>query len=160
MEKNQDCTMVFSRLNILNQTTGKMSFLPRQERLREKLTGEDFIRDPNQNLIANFSCCMFRAEIAKKFPDLLYSTRFTEISCAFYIEQLGPIGFINLPMTVYRLHPNGIWSAGDKKKKLVSAIKTREVALKVCAPQYRERMQAIIDRLRAQLRDLPETEEK
>lgn len=160
MEKNPDCTMVFSRLNILNQVTGKMSFLPRQNGLSEKLTGEDFIRDPNQNLIANFSSCMFRAKIAKEFPELLYATRFTEISCAFYIERLGPMGFINLPMSVYRLHPNGIWSAGDKKKKLVSAIKTREVALQVCAPQYRERMQAIIDRLRAQLRDLEDTEGK
>ena len=63
-------------------------------------------------------------------------------------------------MSVYRLHENGVWSACDRRRQLESAIRTRDVALQVCAPKYRERMQAIIDKLKAQLSGLQDAEGK
>ena len=160
LEANPDCSMVFSRIKLLHQKTGKFSSFQRQERLPTKLTGEDFLKDPYQNPIANFSCCMFVTEIARHFPKILYSVRFNEIACAFYIVQKGAIGFLPIPMTAYRLHDHGVWSSGDKEKNLRSAIESREVALKVCASRYSERMSGIIDELKAQLRALQGTEGK
>ena len=159
MRTHPKCSMCFSRIKLLNKD-GMFALLPRQSGLPDILTGEDFIRDPNQNLIANFSCCLFDGEIAKSFPDILYSERFTEIGCAFFIEQKGPIGFLPDIMSVYRLHENGVWSACDRRRQLESAIRTRDVALQVCAPKYRERMQAIIDKLKAQLSGLQDAEGK
>ena len=159
MRTHPKCSMCFSRIKLLNKD-GKFALLPRQSGLPDILTGEDFIRDPNQNLIANFSCCLFDGDIARAFPDILYSERFTEIGCAFFIEQKGPIGFLPDIMSVYRLHENGVWSACDRRRQLESAIRTRDVALQVCAPKYRERMQAIIDKLKAQLSGLQDAEGK
>ena len=147
MRNHERCSMCFSRIKLLNQD-GRFSLLPRQSGLPAELTGEAFIRDPNQNLIANFSCCMFRGDIVRAFPDVLFSARFNEIACSFYIEQLGPIGFLPDIMSVYRLHDHGVWSACDKAKRLESAIKVREVALAVCAPKYQSRMKAIIEGLK------------
>lgn len=154
MEKNPDCSMVFSRILLLHENKDKPESFKRQAGLASKLTGEDFLNDPYQNPIANFSCCMFRADIAKNFPDILFSSRFNEIACGFYIEQKGPIGFLPIEMSAYRIHSGGTWSAGGKRKNLESSIKSREVALAVCAPQYRERLQKIIDGLKKRLEDL------
>ena len=159
MRSHPECSMCFSRIKLLGQD-GKFSLLPRHNGLPQILTGENFIRDQYQNLIANFSCCLFNAEIARNFPDVLYSVRFNEICCAFYIEQIGPIGFLPDLLSVYRLHDHGVWSACDRVRQIESAIKTREVALQVCAPQYRERMQNVIDGLKAQLRKLQDKEGK
>lgn len=151
MRSHADCSMCFSRIKLLNPD-GKFSLLPRQEGLPAELTGEDFIRDPNQNLIANFSCTMFRGDVVRSFPDVLFSSRFNEIACAFYVEKVGPIGFLPDVMSVYRIHDHGVWSASDRAKQVESSIKAREVALAVCAPEYRTRMQGIIDKLRAELK--------
>ena len=154
LEANPDCSMVFSRIKLLDEKTGKLSLLPRQNGLKSKLTGEDFIRDPNQNLIANFSCCMFVASLLKNLPEEIYAWRLNEISMSFYLEQKGPIGFLPDIMSVYRLHDGSTWSKADKRSQLTSGIRCREVALRLCAPKYRERMMAAIEKRRAALEAL------
>ena len=154
MEKNPDCSMVFSRIVLMHEGRDNPAEFKRQSSLPTKLTGEDFLKDPYQNPIANFSSCMFRADVAKKFPDILFSTRFNEIACGFYIEQIGPIGFIPIAMSAYRIHSGGTWSAGGRRKNIESAIQSREIALAVAAPKYKDRIQAIIDGLKKQLKEL------
>jgi len=151
LSSNPDCSMVFSRIKLLDDSTGKFSLLPRQNGLKSKLSGEDFIQDPNQNLIANFSCCMFVANIVKNLPETIYAERVNEISLSFYIEQKGAIGFLPDIMSVYRIHGGSTWSTVSKADKIRSAIRCREVALQLCAPAYKARMQAIIDGLRRSL---------
>ena len=152
LENNPDCSMVFSRIKILDEDSGKFSLLPRQSGLKSKLTGEDFIKDPNQNLIANFSCCMFVASLMKNLPEQIYAERVNEISVSFCLERKGPIGFLPDIMSVYRLHAGSTWSTADEIRKIQSAIRCREVALELCAPKYKERMKAIIGRLRESLK--------
>ncbi len=158
MRSHENCSMCFSRIKVLNPN-GRFSLLTRHNGLPQELTGEDFIRDPDQNLIANFSCCMFKADIMRNLPDILFSSRFNEIACSFYIEQKGPIGFLPDIMSVYRLHDNGVWSACDHVKQLESAIRTREIALAVCAPAYRDRMQRAIDWRKSRLAEMQKREE-
>lgn len=154
LEENPDCSMVFSRIKLLDEKTGKLSLLPRQNGLKSKLTGEDFIRDPNQNLIANFSSCMFVASLLKNLPEEIYAWRLNEISMSFYLEQKGPIGFLPDIMTVYRIHDGSTWSKADKRSQLMSGIRCREVALQLCAPKYRDGMMAAIEKRRVALEAL------
>jgi glycosyltransferase involved in cell wall biosynthesis len=154
MEENPDCSMAFSRIKLLDEKTGKLSLLPRQNGLKSKLTGDDFIKDPNQNLIANFSCCMFVASLVKNLPEEIYAYRLNEISMSFYLEQKGPIGFQPDIMTVYRIHDGSTWSRADKRRQLMSGIRCREVALQLCAPKYRDGMMAAIEKRRAALEAL------
>ena len=154
MEENPDCSMAFSRIKLLDEKTGKLSLLPRQNGLKSKLTGDDFIKDPNQNLIANFSCCIFVASLVKNLPEEIYAYRLNEISMSFYLEQKGPIGFQPDIMTVYRIHDGSTWSRADKRRQLMSGIRCREVALQLCAPKYRDGMMAAIEKRKAALEAL------
>jgi hypothetical protein len=146
--------MAFSRIKLLDEKTGKLSLLPRQNGLKSKLTGDDFIKDPNQNLIANFSCCIFVASLVKNLPEEIYAYRLNEISMSFYLEQKGPIGFQPDIMTVYRIHDGSTWSRADKRRQLMSGIRCREVALQLCAPKYRDGMMAAIEKRKAALEAL------
>lgn len=136
LKRNKDCSMVFNRIQLLKD--GRLSCLARQDNLLEKLTGDDFIKEPTLNLIANFSCCFFRSYILKQLPDLLYGIRFNEIALAFYIEKIGKIAFIPKEMTVYRLHDQGLWSAANDEYRLKSGLLCRKMALRVCRKKYRK----------------------
>lgn len=152
--EHPECSMMFNRIKLLDDDTGKFSVLPRQNLPKGLLTGEDFIRDPNQNLIANFSCAMFVRDCLLRLPNKIYSERFNEIGAAFALERMGPIGFLPDIMTAYRIHSGSTWSAVEKRGKLESAIRLRELALRLAAPQYRDRMQQAIDWRRRQLAEL------
>jgi glycosyltransferase involved in cell wall biosynthesis len=142
MKHNSDCSMVFNRINLLRD--GKLVELPRQINLPEKLNGDNFIKEPTMNLIANFSCCFFKTSIMKSLPEILFKDRFNEIALAFYIEQKGKIGFIPKSMTVYRIHEHGIWSAANEKYKLESGLACRKTAYAVCRRKYRKAIEFII----------------
>lgn len=146
LEENADCSMVFSKINVLNVTSNKMATLERQDSLRtNKLTGDDFLAHPTLNLIANFSCCMFRAHLLKRAPKAVFSPRINEISVAFYFEQHGKIGFIDRAMSVYRQHPQGVWTGKSKKDQLINGLEIRRSALGIAHERHRAALQRIID---------------
>lgn len=146
MKENFDCSMVFSKIEVHNIEKNSIRILKRQETIKkEKLDGEDFIADPNMNLIANFSCCLFKADLLKTMPAFLFNERITEIAFAFYFEQFGKIGYIDKVMSVYRQHIQGLWSGSDYKNQLISGMKTRQIVKEVAQPKYKDRIQKIIE---------------
>jgi len=145
LEENPDCSMVFNKINILNQKTGKIYQLSRQDNLPNKLTGNNFLANTHLNLIANFSSCLFIGNYIKSLPVQLYDFRFNEIALAFYLDTKGKIGFIDEPLSVYRQHFDSVWTGADPKKQLEEAIKVRKMAYKVCAEKYKERIKKIIN---------------
>lgn len=144
LDKNQDCTMVFSRIKILKD--GKYLTLDRQEHLPEKLTGENFLNDYSLNLIANFSSCCFRSKYVKTFPEILFNVRFNEISLAFYIEKYGKIGYINKILSVYRKHDRGVWSSASSKDKFLSGLQIRKHACSIAQNKYKTKFNEIINK--------------
>ena len=142
LEKNKDCSMVFSRINLLNKV-GNIHLLERHNGLSSKLSGKDFIKEPS--LIVNFSCCMFKTDLLKKLPEILYKDRLSEISLAFYLEKFGKFGFISTPLSVYRQHASGVWSGADRKKQLQSGLQCRQTAYEVCRDKYKPQLKKIID---------------
>lgn len=144
LQNNDDCSMVFSRIKILNK--GKFSLLDRHNNLPSKLSGDNVIKEPTLNYIANFSCCLFRSKIMKNLPEILYENRFNEIALSFYIVNKGFIGYIPQIMSVYRLHDNGVWSASGTLHKLKSGLTCRQTALAVCDKKYAEKLKEIIQK--------------
>lgn len=143
LEKNKDCSMVFSRLKLLNEKNKTFSFLERQNNLPTKLTGNSIII--GLNIIGNFSCCMFKSEYMKNLPEILFKYRFSEIPLSFYLERKGKIGFISTPLSVYRQHTNGVWTGASRRQQLEQALKVRQITLEVCANKYKKDIQRIID---------------
>jgi O-antigen biosynthesis protein len=146
MRANPDCPMVFSKVNVLNTKTNACATLERQDRLTaSKLTGADFLADPHMNLIANFSSCVFRAECMKEAPDRLFHGRFNEIATAFYLDTIGPIGFVDRVMSVYRQHPDGVWTGANRQAQLEGGLMAREVARDLARPKYKAAIQEVIN---------------
>lgn len=144
LESNQDCSMVFNRIKILDADTQKFSLVKRQNNLPTKLTGEDFIKE--RSLIINFSCCLFISSHIKILPRNIYKYRLSEISLAFYLEQKGYIGFINQPLSIYRKHNNGVWNGASENDQKAQAKKILQTCLSVCSPKYKKDIQEIIDK--------------
>jgi len=146
LQSNDDCSMVFSKIALLDQSSGEFKYLDRQgAQLSSKLNGRDFLADPNMNLIVNFSSCMFRASLVKNLPDVLYAGRLSEIALAFYLENFGKIGFIQEVMGVYRQHSAGVWTGSDRRAQLESALNIRRAAKQVAREEYKEKIQRVID---------------
>ncbi len=143
---NPDCSMVFSKILVRTLPSKKDRFLDRHEELtKQKLDGSDFLAEPHMNLIANFSSCLFKAELLKRAPARLYEGRFNEIALAFYFERHGKIGYLNEPMSIYHQHPAGVWSGSSKKDQLTSGLATRQMVLDVADPKYAPTIKAIIE---------------
>ena len=146
LEQNDDCIMVFSKLDVLNEAKGTKSTLKRQDVLtKSKLDGSDFLADPSMNLIGNFSCCLFRTDSLRYAPPLLFEKRISEIAVAFYLENFGKIGFIDEVLSVYRQHPQGVWTGSGRSEQLKSGLVTRETVLRVAHPRYAKQIRDIIE---------------
>ncbi|WP_299936632.1 glycosyltransferase [uncultured Nitratireductor sp.] len=145
LDDNSDCSMVFSKIIVKDLSSGKEMTLKRQSSIEiDKLTGSDFLADPTLNLIANFSCCMFRTRLMKSLPDVLFAHRFNEIAVAFYLDNFGTLGFIKEPMSVYRQHPAGVWTGSDKLDQLRGGLEARRAAKIVARPEHKDAIEAII----------------
>jgi len=158
LKKHKDCSMVFSKLKILTETTQKFSYLPRQANLPTKISGDDVIKEETLNLIGNFSCCMFRKENIINLPDSMYKTRLNEIAISFYMVQKGKIGFIATPLSVYRMREDSVWTGANRVNKLRQGLDCRKMALAVCENKYKKPLQKIIDE--QYIKPLNELEEK
>nr|WP_281493759.1 glycosyltransferase [Ancylobacter koreensis] len=147
LDANPDCSMVFSRIEVEAAGQGGRHTLERQDRLRrERLTGADFLAEPTLNLIANFSCCMFRTDLVQALPPVLYDHRLSEFGLAFHLERIGPLGYMRRPMSVYRQHADGVWSGASAEARRASGRRVREAAWEVADERYRPALRAIIDR--------------
>ncbi len=146
---NPDCHMVFSEI-VINDGVHPLKHLGRYRGLPSKLTGADFFAG-DISLIINFSCCMFRAESLKRLPESLYEHRISEIAVSFYLESLGPIGFIAEEQTVYNQHPGGVWSGADPLSRLRQRRFCREAAMKVCSRRWLPNFCALISAIDAEL---------
>lgn len=148
MADNPDCSMVFSKLKMIIEKEGgqEIEYLERQEKLSaEKLTGADFLNDPDSNLIVNFSSCVFITDLMRKLPYIAYTNRISEVTVAFFLERFGPLGYINRPLTTYRVHDTGIWSGLNIANKMKDAMNIREIAREVADPKFQGGLQAVID---------------
>ncbi len=108
MERHQDFSMCFSALMIYHQDLDK--FEPFQDQLQLKkniLSTEDLILN---NSIGNFSCCMYRTNVIRQFPDDLFDLFTVDWMFNMVCGQFGKIGFIRDWMSVYRKHARGVWA--------------------------------------------------
>ncbi|WP_139247713.1 glycosyltransferase [Hyphomicrobium sp. CS1GBMeth3] len=143
---NPDCSMVFSMIEVHDIQRDTRKVLERQAALKKsKLDGSDFLADPNMNLIANFSCCMFRSGLIKTLPTVLFEKRLNEIALAFHLDRYGKIGFINRVMSVYRQHPQGVWTGSDRRAQLSSGLEARKTACALARDEYKGAIRSVIE---------------
>jgi glycosyltransferase involved in cell wall biosynthesis len=91
------------------------------------ITARDLIED---NLVGNFSTCMYRKSAINKLPRNLFEICSYDWIVNICIARNSFIGFLNEPMSVYRLHSEGVWSQMTNIEKMTNQIEL--------IPQYDE----------------------
>lgn len=75
----------------------------------------DLIAD---NLVGNFSTCMYRKFALDALPQALFEIKSYDWIVNICIARQSLIGFLEEPMSVYRLHANGVWTQTSPIAKL------------------------------------------
>ena len=147
LQKNKDCSMVFSKIQVLRN--GRFCYTKIQNSLsKTKLKGWDFFNLKEGtflSLIGNFSCCMFLSKYLKHLPNILFQYRFSEIPLSLYLEKKGYIGFMKNSLSVYRQHDGSVWTGASKFSQIEQGLKVREIAYQVCDNKYKSRLKYVID---------------
>lgn len=79
----------------------------------------DLIAD---NLVGNFSTCMYRKSALEALPKELFDICSYDWIVNICVARNSMIGFLEEPMSVYRLHSNGVWSQTPHVEKLKSQL--------------------------------------
>ena len=121
LEVHTECAMSFNCYEVRNFDTGEHNVQPVLEGgLPYKVfSGGDIAYD---NLIGNFSTCVYRKEIIDQLPEDMYSWKGFDWITNLMISRFGGIGCLQDVMNIYRIHSNGVWSGQDQKKKLKDLI--------------------------------------
>lgn len=70
------------------------------------------------NVVGNFSTCVYRPKVLQSLRPDLFELKAYDWITNICVSRKALIGFLNTPMSVYRLHGGGAWSAHSTKRKL------------------------------------------
>ncbi|WP_045221770.1 glycosyltransferase [Desulfonatronum thioautotrophicum] len=79
------------------------------------LGARDLIAD---NLVGNFSTCMYRKTALDALPPALFDLVSYDWIVNICVARTGLIGFLERPMSVYRLHEGGVWSRKSPEEQV------------------------------------------
>ena len=122
LDAHLECSVCFHKVKILYDERGKTFDMgPPYEKIKYSL--EDLVAS---NFIANCSV-MYRAGLITSFPDWWYSVEMTDWTTHILHAECGDVGYINEVMSVYRVHPRGVWSMRSDINNLQEDIKAYEL---------------------------------
>ena len=101
LDNNRGCSIAFNRF-IVSEAKAKYNIQPWPiHDSFQLITISDLIQD---NMIGNFSTCMYRNEIIRKIDPKLFEMKVYDWMFNMAMAQFGLIGYIPQVMSVYRLH--------------------------------------------------------
>ncbi|MFC4338956.1 glycosyltransferase [Cupriavidus numazuensis] len=130
-------------------------YLEEEARYTERVPGSDGFRylDSRQliadNLIGNFSTCLYRTSALRQLPVELFDVRAYDWAVNIAVGRLGLIGFLNSPLSIYRIHGGGTWSLLSHRQKLTSQLEVIPQYDAITGSVFREDFDALAARLRA-----------
>ena len=153
LASHPECAMSFNQFIVKDFKKGIEQIQPainheNQETYR-LFTGHDLAYD---NLIGNFSTCVYKNAYLQKLPQQLYDVHAYDWLTNIFISQMGCIGCLLQPMSIYRIHAGGTWSQKKQHEKLQEIIDAIIVYDKLTNEQFTLGFTAHRQRLEEQLR--------
>jgi glycosyltransferase involved in cell wall biosynthesis len=108
---NAVCHNIKSLTNSTNEICNRFS---NENRPPDKIT----INDMLIKNMASTATVLVKTEIIKSAPKWIFSQKAVDYFLWCYAASRGVIGYIHEPMSVYRVHDQGIWSKMDLKQRL------------------------------------------
>ena len=113
LENSKVCVLSFNRLIFFHEETQRFELQPwiNSEDF-EYFTSSDLARG---NKIGNLSACVFRKSAVDLLPPGIFDIEIADWMLGISMGQFGLLAKQKDPMTVYRIHPSGLWSGLSKK---------------------------------------------
>lgn len=125
LDNNRGCSIAFNRFIVSEAKSKKYNIQPWPiHDSFQLITISDLIQD---NMIGNFSTCMYRNEIIRKIDPKLFEMKVYDWMFNMAMAQFGLIGYIPQVMSVYRLHSEGTWTQKSENEKLIDMIESIDV---------------------------------
>ncbi len=117
LENDENCQLCSTNYIVRDEFTGKSRKRVSSIKGWRNLSVPELIED---NLIGNFSTCMYRSDAVRKLPEQLFNLKSYDWIVNICVGMQGDIVFLHQPMSTYRLHASGNWSNIEELGKLKS----------------------------------------
>jgi glycosyltransferase involved in cell wall biosynthesis len=115
LDAHWECDLCSTNYLILDE--GSSRFYTRTEVRSgfQLISARELISD---NIVGNFSTCMYRRSALEKLPHELFELVSYDWIVNICVAMSSMIGFLEEPMSVYRLHSSGAWSNSSQTEKI------------------------------------------
>lgn len=149
LRDHEDCAMCFNAIVLRDEEKGTEYAHPSQLGFRDGATFDTdaLIAD---NFIGNFSCCFYRARVVRQLPDGMFGLTMADWLFNIVCSEHGRIGFLETPMSVYRIHAGGAWtgkSPAEKAQMMMECIESYDGFLGHRYHAQFERLRGVFERL-------------
>jgi len=103
------------------------------------------------NLASNFSTCMYRKSALDALPCDLFRIRSYDWIVNICVAQKSMIGFLEEPMSVYRLHSKGVWTQMSHIEQLEEQLELIPAYDKLTGYIYHSEFELLSNRLQSML---------
>lgn len=104
-----------------------------------------------ENFVGNFSICMYRKTALDALPKELFDIRSYDWIVNICVAQKSMIGFLEEPMSVYRVHSNGLWSQTPYVKQLEQLLEVIPAYDALTHHTYHDDFNNLTDRLHSMI---------
>ncbi|HBB98729.1 MAG TPA: hypothetical protein DC054_25395, partial [Blastocatellia bacterium] len=107
LDRNPRCSFCFHRIIRYDQHPENVAVHPAHWTVEQILTANELA---GGNFIGGLSTCVYRREIIAALKPQLWELDIREWFFNIVVAEHGPIGYVPQILSVYRAHPEGIWS--------------------------------------------------
>lgn len=107
LKRNPACSLCFHRVLRYEMLREQVAIFPPHWSVEQILTVNELATD---NFIGGFSTCVYRREIIAGLRPQLWELDIREWFFNIVVAEQGSIGYVPQILSVYRVHPGGIWS--------------------------------------------------
>ena len=140
LDSHPQCTLCFHNVTKVFEGTSRPSVLycsPTQKAFSDlrDLLAENFL--PTSSVV-------YRRDPNRPLPAWLLDLRFVDWPLHMLNVRRGQIGYLEQPMGVYRIHPQGDWISMDVEEKTRGIIQIYENVEKTLEPAYRRQVRGLL----------------
>lgn len=146
LEAHRECVLCGSNYFVYSEEEAKYTERMEATNGFRYLSSRDLIAD---NLIGNFSTCLYRVSALRNLPVALFDLRAYDWAVNITVGCQGLIGFLNTPLSIYRIHSGGSWSLLTHRQKLASQLEVIPQYDAVTNGIFHTEFEALASRLRA-----------
>ncbi len=148
LEAQPDCVLCSTNYTMLQEQSGAKALRVTSTRGWRDVSVPELIAD---NLIGNFSTCVYRREVLAHLPARLFDMRSYDWIINICVGTWGRIVFLHEPLSVYRIHASGAWSGMVGQAKIQSQLDILPAYDELTDRRYQGEFNALAERLKCDL---------